>query len=1537
MKLPFLSALLAALSPSLITASPVISEFMASNTRSLQDGHGNYEDWIEIWNPDGTPVNLEGWRLTDSVSDPARYVFPALTLAAGDRVVVFASGQNGSTGGATHVDALGYRHTNFKLSASGEYLGLSRPDGTVVSAFSPTYPVQADDVSYGVTTATQPLITATSPLKALVPAAAFSGTWTGGTEPFDDATWLTGTPGAGFSGSSGVVASANLKLRLNADTAAGIALDTSAAARAGTNSGAVWQETLADVSNPAVTRRGVMQFSAQTGSQVSITASADYNTTQGTIAFWMKSSGMAGSGQEGAILLDRRNNGGNVLVLTTNGRIYSQPNSDGTPWFYSVGNLADNRWHHVVFTYNTVAGGTDAFYIDGVLNNSITHSGAWAWPAAQQIELGRSHDTYWYRLNGAMDDFRLYNRILTASEISQVYGAADDPVNPADIGLNLQAPMAGVNATAYLRAPFTVTDPAAFQSLRLTVRASDGFVAWINGQQVAALNAPASPAWNSTATASGLSGVAKVYDIPLTPGLLRAGANVLALQALNNTAADANLLVYPLLDGLLVNGIPQYLSTPTPGTVNSQGSTSLGPFIRETTNQPTRPAGGAGSAPLTITAKVAPSVRALAATTPVQLAWRIMFGAETLVTMSTVGDGTWTANIPTTALTAGQMLRWRIIAKDSTGVQSTDPPFASATDSDQYYGTVAPDGITTQLPVYHLFVNGYVRGAQTTADSDAGTRGSFFFGNQLYDNVFIRIKGDTTRYLNKRSHRVDFNSGHQFRWSPDQKPLKELALNSEYVDPSYSRQYLSMWMHRMTGTGATPHFPVRAQMNGAFWQLAFHTYTADSELLDVMGLDPNGALYASVGQLIPGGSGEKQTRVTESTADYTAFATAMGEGRTVAQRRTSLFDTVNLPAVINYLAVARFCQEGDDVWANMTVYRDSDRTGEWRIIPFDTNLSWGQLFYADYPSFNNVVHAANDNNKSHPLYGSNSCRPIYSGSFNRLYDAVIQVPETRAMLLRRMRSLMDQWVQPPSTSAASRLIETELDAHVARISQEAALDRTTWGWPPDSGPYGLGQDSLATGVSELKNLFLTPRRTHFFTTHSVTNTAKAVGIANANNAGIPDSMPATVPVTIQPITAAQFNPPGAVNQSGEYLQLTNPNTYAVDLSGWKLANGVRFTFAAGTVVNAGASIYVSPDVAAFRARTTSPKGGENLYVTGPYDGQLSARGETVELWNAAGTLVTSQTYTGTPTLAQQYLRLTELDYAPEPVTPAESAALPGVMAGDFEFIELLNSSSSPLVLTGARFTKGITYIFDATPVPANGRIILASRPAAFALRHPGVAVAGTFSGSLDNSGEEIELVDATGEVILDFSYDPKWFPPATGGGYTLVTRQAVPDYAGYSRATQWALSGTPGGSAGTGDTSFSSHFSGWRWDFFTKTEIEDPAVSGPEADPDGDGLTNAQEYAFGRNPRLPDNNGLATPALVRVDGADYETVTFDRARQTLDLTYTIETSTGLTGWNLAGGSMTTQALTPFTERVTWRNSQPVSGQGRVFLRVRASQ
>lgn len=122
---------------------PIISEFSASNSAVLQDEDNDYVDWIEIYNPSNNPLNLAGYYLTDKSDNLVKWSFPAVQLAAGKAMIVFASEKRRS-------NPVGNLHTNFKLTTDGEYLALVDKDGlTVIQEFAPSFPKQFTDISYG--------------------------------------------------------------------------------------------------------------------------------------------------------------------------------------------------------------------------------------------------------------------------------------------------------------------------------------------------------------------------------------------------------------------------------------------------------------------------------------------------------------------------------------------------------------------------------------------------------------------------------------------------------------------------------------------------------------------------------------------------------------------------------------------------------------------------------------------------------------------------------------------------------------------------------------------------------------------------------------------------------------------------------------------------------------------------------------------------------------------------------------------------------------------------------------------------------------------------------------------------------------------------------------------------------------------------------------------------------------------------------------------------------------------------------------------
>jgi hypothetical protein len=116
-----------------------INELSAASQSTFPDEMGEFEDWVELYNASGAPVDVSGMFLTDDLGAAPTWSFPPGTvIPALGHVVVFCDDDAGD----------GPLHADFKLGASGEELGLFDVDGTTLLDFIAWRP-QFDEVSFG--------------------------------------------------------------------------------------------------------------------------------------------------------------------------------------------------------------------------------------------------------------------------------------------------------------------------------------------------------------------------------------------------------------------------------------------------------------------------------------------------------------------------------------------------------------------------------------------------------------------------------------------------------------------------------------------------------------------------------------------------------------------------------------------------------------------------------------------------------------------------------------------------------------------------------------------------------------------------------------------------------------------------------------------------------------------------------------------------------------------------------------------------------------------------------------------------------------------------------------------------------------------------------------------------------------------------------------------------------------------------------------------------------------------------------------------
>ena len=295
------------------------------------------------------------------------------------------------------------------------------------------------------------------------------------------------------------------------------------------------------------------------------------------------------------------------------------------------------------------------------------------------------------------------------------------------------------------------------------------------------------------------------------------------------------------------------------------------------------------------------------------------------------------------------------------------------------------------------------------------------------------------------------------------------------------------------------------------------------------------------------------------------------------------------------------------------------------------------------------------------------------------------------------------------------------------------------------------------------------------------------------------------------------------------------------------------------------------------------------------------------------------------------LVVSELMYHPVNATNAEIAL--GYSTNDFEYIELLNVSGSNVDLSNIAFTEGVLFNFGANnasllTVPPGGRVVVVGGLNAFLSRHgnnAAVKIAGTFTGSFANGGEQITLLGAGGATIAQFTYggaepwpvdadgpvyDNSAPPQLIGGGYSLVLNNPAAGV-NYNNGANWRSSAPVGGTPGLAS---GAAFAGL-----------------PNGDSDGDGATDYFEYATGSNVNNPSSKNLPVVSIAPfslIIGTDnYLKLTYRRNLAADGVKYVVQYSEGLGTWS--GGPeavayVGTHNNGDGTATVTCRSALPVS-------------
>lgn len=408
-------------------------------------------------------------------------------------------------------DPHGELHTNFRLGRAGEFLALVRPDGvTVASAFAPTYPAQVSDVSYGVAMDIETTV--------LVPAGGSGRVWipeddrwgAGWTQPdFDDSSWLPAVMSLGYE-------------------------------RPGAGSEPLEPPpALVDVTQADDL---IVPTSVNSPGGEDVTKAIDGDSQTKYLNFDKLNAGFTVTPAAGTSVVTG-------LRLTS---ANDAPDRDPTSYLLSGSNDGVG--------FAEIARGKIPSFAGRFVAMTVTFTNTVAY-------------RHFRLLFPTVRDPAAAVAVQIA-EVELLGRAGDPPAALADlIQTDVGAAMYGRAASIYVRMPFTAAAPPVAGQLILGVRSEDGFVAYLNGVEVARGNVPAKPAWNSTAVTNRFQNQAVVeqrYGLGPAAMVVRPGTNVLAFQGLNSRADSRDFLLSARLESSrLTPGGPGYFESPTPGSANS--------------------------------------------------------------------------------------------------------------------------------------------------------------------------------------------------------------------------------------------------------------------------------------------------------------------------------------------------------------------------------------------------------------------------------------------------------------------------------------------------------------------------------------------------------------------------------------------------------------------------------------------------------------------------------------------------------------------------------------------------------------------------------------------------------------------------------------------------------------------------------------------------------------------------------------------------------------------------------------------------------